>query len=567
MIKQIALVLFLFCTTLFASAYNDGLDAMREKNYENAIDRFTESLDKDVAKGLVTEAKLKGELTRAKAAYLNEISLKVSGYDKEKKYEDALDATNRGLRVLTENSKLLSLKTNYETKIKDIKAKVKEGELLLEGKKWQEAYVYFQKLRLYEDTNSDINSDYRKAKEEIMDYYTRQAEDYEKNYDFISAKKEYEKALVYEAKNESLNEKITVVKGRIVAQEMLMNAKALADKGQKEKAFDILKAAHEKDDRNKEIIMQMDILRDEVAQLWLNKAEDLDSKGKYQDAYMVINKADELRTELKDIRKGIETTKKSITFNFAKYLADKAASFKSDEESYIYYVASYVLNSSDKNVEQKINSLEQSMKDKTCYNLGLKTIAGSKIKLSADSIASIDNAIKNGLSSFAKNKCINISDFSATDQGRLTNTVLLYNMETKGSMLIAKLDIEASASDLATKKKLTGTRKMELFSGEAAKSTDFKVEKDLVDTVVKELVSEIKDSNLKYYGDRYYWLFNGANAKDAKGKTTNAVLTFVSRRHLSDEDLYSETAVKYIIKTYGVNIDRRELEVTDKIKL
>ena len=93
----------------------------------------------------------------------------------------------------------------------------------------------------------------------------------------------------------------------------------------------------------------------------------------------------------------------------------------------------------------------------------------------------------------------------------------------------------------------------------------FKVEKDLIDQVTSELVSEIKDSNLRYYGDRYYWLFNGA--KDVNGKTINAVLTFVSRRHLSDEDLYSDMAVKYILKTYGVNIDRKEIEITDKIKL
>ena len=565
MIKVTMLSMFLFSATVFASYYDDGLNAMREKNYERAIDKFTTALDKDVMKGLVTEAKVKDQLNKSRTAYLNEISLKVSGYDREKKYDDALDTVNKGLSVLTENSKLLAMKSNYEAKIKDLETKVKEGRILIDSKKWQEAYTYFQKLRPYEDTNSDISSNYKKAKNEIIDSYVSQAEAYEKNYDFISAKKEYENALVYDPKNESLNEKISVVKGRISAQEMLAAAKGLADKDQKEKAFDMLKIAHEKDDRNKEITMQMDLLRDEVAKLWLDKAESQDASEKYQDAYVVINKAEGLRAENKDVKKGIETSKKSIILNFANYLANKAANFKNDEDAYIYYIASYALNSSDKNVEQKISSLEQTLKDKTCYNLGLKTTYSAKIKLDEETLGNIDNAIKNGLTSFAKNKCINISDFSASDQGRITNTVLLYKMETKGSMLMAKLDIESEAMDTATKKKLTGTRKMELFSDEVTKNTESKVEKDLIDKVTRELISEIKDSNLRYYGDRYYWLFNGA--KDVNGKTINAVLTFVSRRHLSDEDLYSDMEVKYILKTYGVNIDRKEIEITDKIKL
>ena len=565
MIKFITVSIFLFSAAIFASAYDDGLNAMREKNYERAIDKFTTALDKDVMKGLVTEAKVKDQLNRSKTAYLNEVSLKVAGYDREKKYDDALDAVNRGLSVLTENSKLLTMKANYEAKIKDLEAKVKEGKILIDSKKWQEAYSYFQKLRPYEDTNSDINSNYIKAKNEIMDSYINQAEVYEKNYDFISAKKEYEKALVYDPKKESLNEKNNVVRSRISAQEMLSVAKGLADKDQKEKAFDMLKIAHEKDEGNKEITLQMDLLRDEVAQLWLDKAEGLDAKEKYQDAYVVINKAEDLRTGNKDVRKGIETSKKSIVLHLANYLASKAAGFQNDEEAYIYYIASYALNSSDKNVEQKINALEQTLKDKTCYNLGLKTTCAAKIKLEEETLATIDNAIKNGLANFAKNKCINVSDFSATDQGRITSTVLLYKMETKGSMLMAKLDVEAEAMDIATKKKLTGTRKMELFSGEVTKNIESKVEKDIIDKVTGELISEIKDSNLKYYGDRYYWLFNAS--KDVNGKTTNAVLTFVSRKHLSDDDLYSDIAVKYIFKTYGVNIDRKQIEITDKIKL
>ena len=223
------------------------------------------------------------------------------------------------------------------------------------------------------------------------------------------------------------------------------------------------------------------------------------------------------------------------------------------------------MNSNDQNVQQKINSLEQSLKDKTCYNLGFKTTASIKVKLSKDTLDAIDSAIKDGLAGFAKDKCINVADVSKSDQGDLINTILLYNMETKGAMLIAKLDIESKASDLVTKRKLVETRKMELFSGEAARNTDFKVEQDLIYKVTRELVSEIKDSNLRYYGDRYYWLFNGA--KNRKGKMTNAVLTFISRRYLSDEDLYSDTAVKYILKTYGVDIDRKEIQVTDKIRL
>jgi len=563
--KFIILVIFLSGTAVFASDYSDGLDSMRERKYARAIESFTASLDKDVIKGFVSEAKVKEQLNKAKTSYLNELNIKITGCDKEKKYKDALSVVDGGLRVLPENSKLLKQKSDYEARIKDLEAKVKEGGLLLDAKNWHEAYLYFQKLRPYEDTNSDINSGYRRAKDEIIDSYVRQTESYEKNYDFISAKKEYEKALPYEPKDEDLNKKINVVKGRIVAQEMLGAAKSLADQGQKEKAFDTLKAAYAKDERNKEIAMQMNVLRDEVAQMWLNRAEDMETKEKYQDAYFVINKAEELRTGSKDTRKGIETTKKSITLNLAKYLADKASKFKDEEESYIYYVASYALNRDDKNVDQQIKSLEQSLKDKTCYNLGFKTTTSINVKLPKDTLETIDNAIKNGLANFAKDKCINVSDFSKTDQGHLTNTVLLYKMETKGSMLMAKLDVESQAFDIATNKKLVGTRKMELFAGDAAKNTDLKVEKDLVDKVVRELVSEIKDSNLRYYGDRYYWLFN--SAKDQKTKVKNAVLTFISRRYLSDDDLYSDTAVKYVVKTYGVDIDRKEIQVTDKIKL
>ncbi|MCX6113225.1 MAG: hypothetical protein NTY22_08110 [Proteobacteria bacterium] len=565
MIKIIALFVFLLGTTAFASDYNDGLDAMRERNYERAIDRFTAALDKDVIKGLVTEAKVKELLGKAQTAYLNELNTTISGYDKEKKYDDAMSTINKGLRVLPENSKLKKMKADYEEKINDLDIKVKQGELLIDGKNWHEAYVYFQKLRPYEDTNSDISSDYGKAKDEIIDSYVKQGKAYEKNYDFISAKKEYEKALPYEPKDESLNEKINVVKERIVAQEMLGTAKSLADQGQKEKAFDMLKTAHVKDDRNKEIQIQMDIIRDEVAQIWLDKAEDLESKGKYQDAYIAINKAEDLKANAKDIGNGVETTKKSILLNFAKYLSDKAANFKNDEEAYIYYIASYALNHHDQNVEQKINSLEQTLKDKICYNLGVKTTASAKIKLSEDTVETIDNAIKNKLADFAKDKCINVSDFSKSDQGHLTNTVLLYKTEIKGSTLISKLDIATSAMDVVTKNKLTETRKMELFSGEATKNTELKVEKDLIDKVVKELVSEIKDSNLRYYGDRYYLLFN--SAKDVKIKMANAVLTFIGRRYLSDEDLYADTTVKYILKTYGVNIDRKEIKITEKIML
>jgi tetratricopeptide (TPR) repeat protein len=556
MIKMITLFLFVLSTGAFASDYSDGMDAMRERKYERAIERFTGSLDKDVIKGLVSAAKVKEQLNKAKTSYFNEMNTKISGYDKEKKYNDALDNVERGLRVLPENAKFASMKADYEKRIKDLDAKVKEGELLMNSKNWQEAYVYFQKLRPYEDTNRDINSNYRRAKEEIIDSYTAQAEGYEKNYDFISAKKEYEKALAYEPKDEGLNKKINVVKGRIVAQEMLGSAKTLSDQGQKEKSFEMLKAAHAKDDRNKEIVIQMDVLRDEVAQMWLDRAQDLETKEKYQDAYILINKAEELRPKSGDIRKVIDTAKKSMILNFAKYLGDKAAKFKTEEESYIYYIASYALNSSDKNIQQSISSIEQSLKDKTCYNLGFRTTASLKVKLSKDTLDAIDNAIKNGIASFVKDKCINVTEVSKADQGE---------METKGSMLMAKLDIESQAMDLVTKRKLVGTRKMELFAGEAAKNTDFKVEKDLVDKVTSELVSEIKDSNLRYYGDRYYWLFNGA--KDPKGKTTNAVLTFISRRYLSDEDLYADTAVKYILKTYSVDIDRKEIQVTDKIRL
>jgi len=563
--NKVILLAVLFSTPVFASDYNDGMDAMREKNYARAMDYFTASLDKDVVKGIITTAKVKEQLNKAQVAYLNEVNMKALEYDKEKKYNDALDTVNRGLEALAGNSKLLSMKVSYEVKIKDIETKVKAGKILVDNKKWEEAYLYFQKLRPFEDTNGDISSNYRRAKDEIIDSFTRQAEAYEKNYDFVSAKKEYEKALAYEPKNENLNESIATIKGRIAAQEMLETAKGLADKDQKEKAFEMLKAAYKKDEDNKEISMQMDLLRDEVAQLWLDKAEDLDTKGKYQDAYLVINKAEELRTGKKDIRKGIETIQKSIVLHFAGYLADKAASFKTEEETYLYYIASYALNSRDKNVEQKITGLEQTLKDKTCYTLGLKTMPSLKIKLSEEVLSTIDTSIKNGLASFAKDKCINISDFSTSDQGRLTNTVVLYKMETKGSMLMAKLDIEADAADTVTKKKLTAVRKMELFSDEATKNIEFKVEKDLIEKVTHELVSEIKDSNLRYYGDRYYWLFN--NGKNAKDKTTNAVLTFVSRKYLSDEDLYSDIAVKYILKTYGVNIDRKKIEVTDNIRL
>ena len=292
MIKTITLFLLILSTGAFASDYNDGLDAMRERRYDRAIERFTEALDKDVIKGLVSEAKVKEQLNKAKTSYLNEINAKVLGYDKEKKYGDALDTVNDGLRTLPDNSKLAAMKADYERRIKDLEAKVKEGEQLLNSKSWNEAYIYFQKLRPYEDTNSSIDSDYRRAKEEIIESYVSQAEVYEKNYDFISAKKEYDKALAYEPKDEDLNEKLTVVKGRIVAQEMLGNAKTLADQGQKEKAFEILKEAHKKDDRNKEIVIQMDLLRDEVAQMWLDRAQDLEAKGKYQDAYILINKAE-----------------------------------------------------------------------------------------------------------------------------------------------------------------------------------------------------------------------------------------------------------------------------------
>jgi tetratricopeptide (TPR) repeat protein len=241
MIKMITLFLFVLSTGAFASDYSDGMDAMRERKYERAIERFTGSLDKDVIKGLVSAAKVKEQLNKAKTSYFNEMNTKISGYDKEKKYNDALDNVERGLRVLPENAKFASMKADYEKRIKDLDAKVKEGELLMNSKNWQEAYVYFQKLRPYEDTNRDINSNYRRAKEEIIDSYTAQAEGYEKNYDFISAKKEYEKALAYEPKDEGLNKKINVVKGRIVAQEMLGSAKTLSDQGQKEKSFEMLK--------------------------------------------------------------------------------------------------------------------------------------------------------------------------------------------------------------------------------------------------------------------------------------------------------------------------------------
>ncbi|MFH1223331.1 MAG: hypothetical protein V1647_03190 [Pseudomonadota bacterium] len=565
MTRAITLFIFLFSVTVSASDYNDGLDAMRGRDYEKAIDRFTASLDKDVIKGIVTEAKVKEQLNKAKAAYFNELNIQISGYDKEKKYNDALSSVEDGLSVIPDDGRLLKMKADYEAKIKDIDAKVKQGEILLDNKNWHEAYLYFQKLRPYEDTNGSISSDYRRAKDEIINSYVTQGETYEKNYDFISAKKEYEKALPYDPKDEDIIDKIKAVKERIIAQEMLGQAKTLADQGQKEKALDILKAAYEKDDGNKEIAAQKDILRDEVALLWLNKAEDMESKEKYQDAYIAINKAENLEPDAKDVRDGIKTIKQSIILNFAKYLSDKASKFKSDEEAYIYYVASYSLNSGDKNVSQKIDALEQTIKDKACYNLGLKTTVSSKTKLSGDTLGTIDNGIKSELAGFAKDRCINVSDFSNSDQGRLTNTVLVYKIETKGATLIGKLDAESQAVDMVTGKRLAAARKMELFTGEAVKNTDTNVEKYLIDSVVGELVSEIKDSNLKYYSDRYYWMFS--NAKDAGSKTTNAVLTFINKRRLSDEDLYTDTVVKYILKTYSVNIYRKELEITDNIRL
>ncbi|MEI6079722.1 MAG: hypothetical protein WCQ53_03685, partial [bacterium] len=449
--------------------------------------------------------------------------------------------------------------------IKDLEAKVKEGEVLINNKDWVAAYNYFQKLRPYEDTVSAIGSNYRKAKDEIIDSYVNAAKVDEKNFDFVSAKKEYEKALAYDQKDKSLNRKIKEVTERIGAQEMLAKGKALSDQGQKEKAFEMLKDAHKKDEDNKEITIYMNVLKDDVAKLWMDRAIDLEAKGQYKDAYSTVVKAEEVGSDMKDVKAGIETAKKSIILNYARSFAEKADGLKNnDEEAYIYYIASYALNSEDKAVQDKIKGLEQTLKDKTCYNLGIRTTVSPKTKMDKDTLSKVDEMIKTELGSFAKDKCINIAEPTKGDQGYLLNTVLTYKSETKGSMITIKLDLESEATDLATKKGLAKTRKMDLYAGEAAKTNEVKVEDDMVNKVVRNVVSELKDSNLRYYGDRYYTFFN--TAKDPRSKMSNAVLTFIAKRYLSDERLFSDNAVKYITKTYGVNIDRKRMETLDKSK-
>ncbi len=558
-------LVFLFPVLVLASDYSDGLEAMRARKYERAIDRFTKALDKDVMKGVVTEAKAKEALNKAQVAYLGELNIKIVEQDKEKKYKEAISLVNKGLKVVPDSAKFLKAKTDYEDKIKDLEAKVKEGEILINNKEWEAAYSYFQKILPYEDTVSAISSNYKKAKNEIIDGYSNQAELDEKNYDFIAAKKEYEKALSYDAKDKSLNKKIDALKQRISAQEIYSNAKNISEQGQKDKAYEMLKIANEKDEDNKEIVVLMNILKDDIARKWMDEAIALESAGKYKDAYLTITKAEELKSEAKDVRAVIESAKKSIILNYAKSLSDKAEKIKgNDENAYVYYVASYSLNSEDKAVENRIKELETNIKEKLCYNLSINTIVSPKTTMDSDTVASVDNLVKQELASFFKDKCINVSEPKDAD-GQLTSTVLTYKSETKGNVLTLKLDIESGVVDFVTKKSLSKTRKFEFFAGDADKNNDIKVAKEVTDKVVREIVSNIKDSNLRYYGDRYYLLFN--SAKDPQTKKQNAVRTFIVKRYLSDDDLFSNNAVEYILKTSGVDIKRKKVHISDKVEL